>query len=265
MSNRGRLLIPAMATVLLASGCAATVSGVASPTGSATSSTSSAADRRPVGIPAGVVGTAPVTAVGGGVLGTVEFRSNGIDIEMDPPATQLGDPAQIEWTLADSPFSPTACGSDNVWEIGFPQNDLTAAHLTADMFPDGDPSFFTDVVVVRIDPTPNAKGCSQPILATGPITWSIPVQRPLVDPKDHGAGTGAKGTITGTAASPKLYTTMAGDAWSRIADRFGISVDDLTWLNPNRLGGSAPGEAYAQQLLNLDPAHRGNSESRRPH
>jgi hypothetical protein len=260
--------VAAVGVVLLlgAAGCSASmVPNVESPSSSSSSSSpSSSSPRVPIGLPDGVVGTAPITATDGKSIGTVQFRSTSRGIELELPAVDFGaDPTSIDWTLADSPFSPTACGSDNVWEIGFPGGQGVPPLLESGTF-ENDPSFFTQVVVVRLLGPSTTTGCEQPIIARGPITWTIPVQRPWVHPKDAGARTGADGTVTLSGSLPGEYTTARGDSWGAIAGRFGITSDDLAWLNPNRLGGSTPGEAYAQQRLNLDPKNRGNSESRRP-
>ena len=220
-------------------------------------------NRAPIGIPGGVIGTAPISSAAGHPLGTLTFRNIGTGIKLELPRVELGDPSAIIWALADSPFKVTQCGSDNIWEIGLPQQD--ALTLDDGMYAGGDPSFYTEVVVVRLIQNPNAMGCTQPIIATGPITWTIPLQRPWVAPREHGVATGARGSVTTDRGRPRVYTTASGDAWNSIAARFGITASDLDWLNPNRLGGGTPGEAYAQQLLNLDPKNRGDSESRRPH
>ena len=127
----------------------------------------------------------------------------------------------------------------------------------ADMYPSGDWSFFTSVIVVGFVEL-GGDGCTQPILASGPLVWDQPVVRPWVNPIDTGARTGANGTVDATT-----YTTASGDIWSEIAARFAIDGDDLEWLNPIRIG-SQPGTAYADQVLNLDPDDRSDSESRRP-
>ena len=54
-----------------------------------------------------------------------------------------------------------------------------------------------------------------------------------------------------------------GDAWSAIAARFGMSEDDLEYLNPQR-SRAGTREAIAYQVLNLDPAGRGDSVTRLP-
>lgn len=219
-------------------------------------------------IPDGTVATAVLTSSTGAALGTATFIKSGAEWDLHLPSLDLGDPASVLPTLADSPIRPGACGSDNVWEVGIVNQAGLPMRVDVASF-GGDPSFFTMLVLVRyggaVQPTPDSNGCIQPILATGPIVWSIPVQRPWVHPLDSGVRIGARGAVELRNGAPALYTTAPDDSWNAIAARFGLSASDLAWLNPNRLGGDAAGEAYAQQVLNLDPAGRGNSESRRPH
>jgi hypothetical protein len=219
-----------------------------------------------VGIPAGEVGSAPLTTADGRLLGTVVFTNSaqGIAISL-PDLSSILVTYSSTLALADSPFSPSTCGSNNVWEIGFDLSDPHRPDLQPGMYAGGDPSFYTTVLIAQGIEPPDSNGCSQHIAATGPITWTIPLQRPWVHPTDSGAASGARGMVASKHGAPNVYTTAPGDTWTAIAGRFGISGSDLDWLNPNRLGGSAEGEAYAQQLLNLDPTDRGNSESRRPH
>lgn len=51
---------------------------------------------------------------------------------------------------------------------------------------------------------------------------------------DSGSETAARTTVTDAAKQPKrrLYTVRAGDSLGKIADRYGITVERLTELNP---------------------------------
>lgn len=269
-----RMFLKAVAAIslagLLASCSAPSGSTLNSAAASTRAATSPAAAGHPaVPIPDGPVAVAPLTTVQGVALGNATIVKTGSQWILKLPALDLGDPASVLPTLADSPFPPTACGSDNVWEVSFVHQEGLPLILDVASF-GGDPSFFTTLVLVRYGgatlPAPDARGCIQPILATAPITWSVPDQRPWITTvTDAGVGPGARGIVRVQNGRPAIYVTAPDDSWSSIAARFGLSSSDLSWLNPNRLGGSAPDTAYAQQLLNLDPKNRGDSESRRPH
>ena len=260
----------AVAMVGLLSSCSAAGSTSTSPTVPTPVIGGSASARHPdIPIPDGQVAVAPLTSAQGVALGNATIVKTGSQWILKLPPLDLGDPVSVLPTLADSPFSPKACGSDNVWEVAFVHQEGLPLILDVASF-DGDPSFFTTLVLVRYggatQPTPDAAGCIQPILATAPITWNVPDQRPWITTViDEGTQPGARGSVEVLNGAPSVYVTAAEDNWVKIAARFGLSSSDLSWLNPNRLGGSAPDTAYAQQMLNLDPSGRGNSESRRPH
>jgi len=54
------------------------------------------------------------------------------------------------------------------------------------------------------------------------------------------------------ADRPVSYTVARGDVLAAIADRFGVTVDDLGYLNPFR----GTGMAIADEIINLDRHNR---------
>jgi hypothetical protein len=122
-----------------------------------------------------------------------------------------------------------------------------------------DPSFLSYLVIAAS----TNDGCSETIVATSKLAWRVPESHPDIDVVDHGVGYSAWGKVTVKDGQPFTYLTHQGDDWAHIAKRFGVSNADLTWLNPVRIGGDDYQVAYENQVLNLDPANRGNSESRR--
>jgi hypothetical protein len=217
---------------------------------------------QPVEIPDGVVATGTLRLVSGERLGDVQIIKDGYDyrIVVPDPLDPI-DPRVEMVVLSDSPFEKTECGDANIWQIGFGDEATREEGLPANAFPSGDWSFLTALLVVGYPDSElggDAAGCMQPILATALLSWDVPDVRPWVDPVDSGATAGATGDVDGT-----LYTTAPGDVWDEIAARFGIGRDDLEWLNPIR-SPSANHTAFADQVLNLDPDDRSDSESRRP-
>ena len=93
------------------------------------------------------------------------------------------------------------------------------------------------------------------VLAVNSVSWSIPVRTSNVHPVDGGARTYATGKVTATTASgaPKSYLIAPGDITSVVADRFGISVQDLIWLNSNLQVFGDQQYLYKGTTLNLDP------------
>ncbi|WP_089907633.1 LysM peptidoglycan-binding domain-containing protein [Leifsonia sp. 21MFCrub1.1] len=93
------------------------------------------------------------------------------------------------------------------------------------------------------------------ILAVNSVRWSIPARQTNVHPVDHGAAPNAQGTVTETTPSgaPASYVVAPGDTTARVAERFGIPVEYLRWLNPSGQAFDSTGAVYESTTLNLDP------------
>jgi hypothetical protein len=255
-----RIVLVGGVAAMLLTGCAATPTPVSTDEPVVFHPTTPHA---PVEIPLGVVATGDLIAADGISLGAADIVHSEAGFRIELPPVDFGDPQTWMPTLSDSPVAAGACGSDNVWQLGLP-NDPNAPDFPFDEWA-GDPSFFTSIVVVHY-PQPDevdAVGCIQPILATAALTWSSPVTRPWIAVADTGQTPQANGLVK-VEGGRMIYLTDDGDNWSAIAERFGITPDDLEYLNPIRTPGTRH-EAFAYQVLNLDPADRSDSESRRPH
>ncbi|MFE4468476.1 LysM domain-containing protein [Leifsonia sp. NPDC056824] len=93
------------------------------------------------------------------------------------------------------------------------------------------------------------------VLAVDTVRWSVPVRTSNVHPVDSGARPNAAGAVTATTASgaPRRYEVAEGDTTTAVADRFGIPVEWLLWLNPNLPGDGGNQYLLASTALNLDP------------
>lgn len=93
------------------------------------------------------------------------------------------------------------------------------------------------------------------VLAVNTVQWSIPVRQSNVHPVDGGARSYASGRVTATTASgaPKRYFVAAGDVTAVVAERFGISIEDLIWLNADLQVFGDRQYLYQSTTLNLDP------------
>ncbi|TAJ49453.1 MAG: LysM domain-containing protein [Herbiconiux sp.] len=122
----------------------------------------------------------------------------------------------------------------------------------------GDPTFFGSAVLTVYSAADREQNdCLATVLAAAPIVWTLSPQRPDLDVADSGAMTGATGSVAVDASgSASSYTVAAGDTLSSIAERFGISVDDLFYLNPSRVPAPQDPSAYTGEVLNLSPAER---------
>lgn len=93
------------------------------------------------------------------------------------------------------------------------------------------------------------------VLAVNSVSWTIPLRQTNVHPVDGGTRIYASGTVTATTASgaPKHYLVAPGDVTAVVAQRFGISVEDLIWLNANLEVFGDQQYLYEGTTLNLDP------------
>ena len=93
------------------------------------------------------------------------------------------------------------------------------------------------------------------VLAVSTLHWAIPLRKSNVHPADHGTRTYASGTVTAktTTGAPKRYLIAPGDVTAVVAQRFGISVEDLIWLNANLEVFGDQQYLYEGTTLNLDP------------
>ncbi|NEN04715.1 LysM peptidoglycan-binding domain-containing protein [Diaminobutyricibacter tongyongensis] len=119
-----------------------------------------------------------------------------------------------------------------------------------------DPSNFVALTIAQNDPA-GTEGCDLKGIATAPLTWTLANPRPSLRPTDFGARSGARGVVTSNSGVPASYLVAVDDTYTDIAARFGISIDDLEYLNPGwtQADYAHPG-AISGTHLNLDPAKR---------
>jgi hypothetical protein len=93
------------------------------------------------------------------------------------------------------------------------------------------------------------------VLAVNTVNWAIPSRQTNVHPADGGTREYASGTVTGKTATgaPRRYLVAPGDITAVVAQRFGISVEDLIWLNANLEVFGDQQYLYEGTTLNLDP------------
>jgi hypothetical protein len=99
-----------------------------------------------------------------------------------------------------------------------------------------DPSYLHGVQIApgfAIEPERCAELGGYSIVDYAPLTWSLPDLRPDILPGDYGPRPGASGAVEPESdGSPSLYRIAPGDGYDSIASRFGLSADDLGYLNP---------------------------------
>jgi hypothetical protein len=227
-------------------------------------------------VPDGVVGTGTLSSWDGKTSGSLQVvaTSGRFQFVLDHFSTDFT--GESLFALADSPVTMSQCGEKNLWQIGLTTRENNAPEPTMRFdLPNvvsawSDPTFFQTFLFAQY-PTASAdgspgitRGCEQPMIALATIHWTMKSLYPGLVVHDHGAMSGAQGTVTSVGGEPSSYRTERGDVWSTIARRFGLTPAELLYLNPIRHPESEPAIAYADQILNLSPTNRGNSESRRP-
>jgi LysM repeat protein len=134
----------------------------------------------------------------------------------------------------------------------------TAAASSAVIVTAGPPSYLGTLVTyssaTSTDGVPVELGPNK-ILAVSALHWAIPARQTNVHPADSGTRPYASGTVTASTASgaPKRYLIAPGDVISTVAKRFGISVEDLIWLNSHLEVFGEQQYLYEGTTLNLDP------------
>lgn len=92
------------------------------------------------------------------------------------------------------------------------------------------------------------------VLAAAPMTWSIPDFYPGLAVKDAGPRPYARGTVTSYNGQPASYAVWGDDNSQAVAARFGITQDQLFYLNPQLRRGDT--ELLRDTRLNLSVAYR---------
>jgi len=127
------------------------------------------------------------------------------------------------------------------------------------------PDWLHDVVLV---PAPAEGGDSDTrpwvgsVLAVGALPWKIPAPFPDIKiavgkdrPGAYGYVFGKDGKVLSGGGTPSTYQVAHGDEQTTVAERFGITMAELRWLNPT-MKVRDNGWIYEDTILNLDPATR---------
>ncbi|WP_166791787.1 LysM peptidoglycan-binding domain-containing protein [Cryobacterium frigoriphilum] len=210
-------------------------------------------------IPDGVIGTAELTSTSGdnAISGTVVVTAGGggFDVALEDFRSDVPGGVQLFF----SPWSETTTCLADMYSFSF-GNLSTDADQPGLSLGDrdaarGDPSYYlTAVITARAPGTTDPHGCVLTPRAVGTITWDVPDTRPGLLAVDTGDRFGADGATATAAGIPVSYQAVAGDTLNDIADRFGITVDDLGFLNPLTSRQLQPGDD-----LNLSVALRGGA------
>ena len=209
-----------------------------------------------VEIPVGTVASGVFASGTRGVGGELTIVFDGSNFSVDESAVTATGLQQPLLGLTDKPFSVGDClgeGAQYLAEFPSPHSSIMGFS--------NDPSFFSAAVLIEY--LGQSSNCGHKVIAAAPLIWTMPDLRPELEVRDSGAVDSAGGTVTvGADGEPLTYATAFGDTLPEIAARFGVTVEDVIWLNPCRPGAYSKTGAYEGEVLNLAKALRG---ARLPH
>jgi hypothetical protein len=259
--SRVALLWLATVAVVMLAGCTAAAAPSA-PTASP-SATESAADVQgePVVLDAGtVVGTGRLTSVDGRTTGDVSIVADGSGTFVTT-ISRFASPSTGEAmiNLASKPFTEEAYCANGFMILADGPVVLATDMTWPNRFDDlilGNPDFLDTLILTSNDGAAPRTGCFYPVIATAALSWSMPDVRPDLVVVDSGSTGGATGSVLPVEGTPTSYTVAPGDVLKEIAARFGITVADLAYLNPNRAASTQGPGAQSGERINLDKKAR---------
>ncbi|MFD5863580.1 hypothetical protein ACFWGP_01380 [Agromyces sp. NPDC127015] len=218
--------------------------------------------------PQSIAGLAPGTVLATGEFhdrgtsGAIELRANGTPSGFEVVLTGISPAPTAGMTLELNSEPSTA--TREVLKEGFSYYRYDPLATTADQafrvptpgtggFVTNDPSYLRTAVLWA--PAAGAERGFDEVVATAPLTWNLPDLNPGLRVVDHGAAEGATGeAVLDDDGTPLRYRIAAGDTSIGVTARFGVTVDDLRWLNPDRAGSKL---LLADRWLNLSREDRG--------
>ncbi|MFE5671580.1 LysM peptidoglycan-binding domain-containing protein [Agromyces sp. NPDC056523] len=200
--------------------------------------------------------------LGRGTDGRIEITANGADHGFDVALIGVS-PAPPNGTSLELNALP-ATATDEELQQGFSYYTDNPLQQVADQtlampssgyggFETNDPSYMRTAVIWAASPgAPVGLGS---VVATAALTWDLPDMNPGLAVVDRGPDDGARGAVTlAPDGTPSTYRVAWGDTPDGITERFGITLDDLEWLNPDRLTTRL---VLADLTLNLARGSRG--------
>ena len=251
------MLAPLLAIGLLA-GC--TVVPAATPAAVTKRVAAQPREGTPVVLDAGtVVATGPLTSVDGLTTGDVAVTALG-DGEFEVVISHWSSPvdADIIANLSSEPFTEESYCASGFMTLVLDHLALGPTVTSAINFTDitlGNPDFLDTLVLTLNDANASRTGCFYPVLATAPLTWTMPDLRPDIHVVDHGVTGGATGPVALDDGEPGSYEVQPDDVLEEIAARFGLTVAELFYLNPAR-GKGQQQLAFTGELFNLSKSGR---------
>jgi hypothetical protein len=207
----------------------------------------------------GVIATGTLSSMDGRTTGDVVLTATGNVVTASLQAFHTPATGQIDLQLSPHPVK-AACAADS-WSFVMNQAgapDRWMLPISADGPFAVDPTYLR-TVIVRADADagkPNSDGCAYPPLAEAELSWKLAPSHSGLVVSDHGTRDHARGVVTMADGRPSTYTVAPGDTLEAIVSRFGITADDLHYLNPFDGGVTTETLRYGT-VYNLSPANRG--------
>lgn len=209
----------------------------------------------------GVIATGTLTALDGHTTGDVVLTATGNTVTAALHGFRTPATGQIEVQLSPHPVNAT-CAADS-WSFVMNQAAGASDSWTLPISVSGgpfevDPTYLR-TVIVRADADagkPNPEGCVYPALAAAELDWKLAPSHTGLVVSDHGARDHAAGVVTMANGRPSTYTVAPDDTLEAIESRFGITADDLHYLNPFT-GAVTTATLRYGTIYNLSPANRG--------
>jgi hypothetical protein len=224
---------------------------------------------RPVVAPGTTVATGTFSSSGesaGPVSGSVSIGPSEEGVfELTIRDLVVQDGSAVQFTLTADSLAPGEVCLDSDWRFGVgrsepgqdPGTPLLLPIGGSDGIGQGDLSFIREVVVTDApDGSTPDPDCPIPIVAHASLTWNLPDMRPGLAVADAGPATGAQGLTAVVDGEPVSYTVAQGDTLAAIAERFGLELDDLFYLNPRRSPNPEDSHAFTGEVLNLSSETR---------
>lgn len=199
----------------------------------------------------GVVATGAFESPDGSTSGRVEVRlRDGVALVVFLDVESTHAAVGVEASLVSRENDPCTDGRGLSWGEA-DSGSLTIRELPGDLV-DGDWTAFDEIdLTVRTDAS---SGCVNTIIARAPLIWSLSPARPwLATILDGGEREGATGIAAVEGGRVVTYTVAADDSMDAVSQRFGITSEDLGYLN--LLRAPRPDEddkLAAGETLNLD-------------
>lgn len=164
---------------------------------------------------------------------TLEFRRS-----VPKPSDGYGTPyGQVQWAAGQTPPASTRLDG-----VGARPDFLESVVLMPTVTTDSDGSV-------------DSASWAGHVLAVAPLTWHVPTPYPDMHVTLGEARPGAYGIVSAQGGRSADYLVAHGDDQVTVAKRFGVSIPELRWMNPDMR--TLNGEWLIEGThLNLDPQGR---------